>query len=49
MVIDEKFKTIQQLVDYYKTNYFSAIKYYSKKALKIAREEMNEWFNKNDD
>jgi hypothetical protein len=47
MVIDENFKTIQQLVDYYKTNYFSAIKYYSKKALKIAREEMNEWLENN--
>jgi hypothetical protein len=47
MVIDEKFKTIQQLVDYYKTNYFSAIKYYSKKALKIARKEMDEWLENN--
>jgi hypothetical protein len=47
MVIDEKFKTIQQLVDYYKTNYFSAVKYYSKKALKIAREEMDEWLENN--
>jgi hypothetical protein len=47
MVIDENFKTIQQLVDYYKTNYFSAIKYYSKKALKIARKEMNEWLENN--
>jgi hypothetical protein len=43
MTIDEKFKTIQQLVDYYNENYFSVVKYYSKKALKFAREEMDEW------
>jgi hypothetical protein len=49
MVIDEKFKTINELVDYYNANYFSVIKYYSKKALKFAREEMDEWFNQNDD
>lgn len=44
MVIDERFKTIQQLVDFYNENYFSAVKYYSKKALRIARKEMEDWF-----
>jgi hypothetical protein len=44
MVIDERFKTIQQLVDFYNENYFSAVKYYSKKALRIARKEMEYWF-----
>lgn len=49
MVIDEKFKTINELVDYFKKNYFSVVKYYSKRALKYARDEMQDWFNKNDD
>ena len=49
MVIDEKFKTINELVDYYNANYFSVIKYYSKVALKYARDEMHNWFNQNDD
>ena len=48
MVIDENFKTIQQLVDYYKTNYFSVVKHYSKKALKLARDEMKDWFINNE-
>lgn len=50
MTIDEKFKTIQQLVDYYNENYFSVVKYYSKKALRFAREEMYDWIedNRND-
>ena len=47
MIIDQKFKTIQQLVDYYNENYFSAVKYYSKKALRFAREEMYDWFEDN--
>jgi hypothetical protein len=49
MVIDEKFKTINELVDYFNKNYFSVIKYYSKRALKYARDEMQDWFNGNDD
>jgi hypothetical protein len=48
MVIDEKFKTINELVDYYNANYFSVIKYYTKRALKYARDEMQDWFNEND-
>lgn len=48
MVIDEKFKTINELVDYFNKNYFSVIKYYSKRALKYARDEMQDWFNEND-
>jgi hypothetical protein len=47
MTIDQKFKTIQQLVDFYNENYFSVIKYYSKKALRFAREEMYDWFEDN--
>ena len=47
MTIDQKFKTIQQLVDYYNENYFSTVKYYSKKALRFAREEMYDWFEDN--
>lgn len=46
--IDQKFKTIQQLVDYYNENYFSVVKYYSKKALKLARDEMKDWFINNE-
>jgi hypothetical protein len=44
MTIDQEFKTIQQLVDFYNENYFSVIKYYSKNALRIARKEMKDWF-----
>ena len=47
MTIDQKFKTVQQLVDFYNENYFSAIKYYTKKALHFARKEMYEWFEDN--
>jgi hypothetical protein len=47
MTIDQKFKTIQQLVDFYNENYFSVVKHYSKKALKFAREEMDEWIQDN--
>lgn len=47
MTIDQKFNTIQQLVDYYNENYFSTVKYYSKKALRFAREEMYDWFEDN--
>lgn len=47
MVIDEKFKTIEQLVNFYNTNYFPAIIHYAKKALNSARDEMREWLEKN--
>ena len=47
MTIDQKFKTIQQLVDFYNENYFSTVKYYSKKALRFAREEMYNWIENN--
>ena len=47
MVIDEKFKTIEQLVNFYNTNYFPAIIHYAKKVLSSARDEMREWLEKN--
>ena len=47
MVIDEKFKTIEQLVNFYNTNYFPTIIHYAKKALNSARDEMREWLEKN--
>jgi hypothetical protein len=47
MVIDQKFKTIEQLIDFYNTNYFPAIIHYAKKALNSVRDEMREWLEKN--
>jgi hypothetical protein len=38
--IDVNFKTILELIDYYKQNYFSTIKHFSLKALSIARDSM---------
>ena len=47
MDIDEKFKTIEQLVNFYNTNYFPAIIHYAKMALNSVRDEMREWLEKN--
>ena len=38
--IDVNFKTILELIDYYKQNYFSTIKHFSLRALRVARDSM---------
>jgi hypothetical protein len=43
MAIDDEFTDINQLVNYYKTNYFPVIKHYTGRALSFARDEMYEW------
>lgn len=48
IVIDDKFETINELINYFKKNYFSVVKHYSKKALKLARDEMKDWFINNE-